>query len=71
VRKDRPSLYRYFKAYVERPGEVWVVSDRRLGERRQQTGSVPFERRRDQRRVLLNPQQEEELEQMWFRIVEI
>ncbi|MBI2462608.1 MAG: hypothetical protein HYV61_14155 [Candidatus Rokubacteria bacterium] len=71
VRQDRPSLYEYFKTYTEKPGEIAVISDRRIGERRQQPDPVPFERRRRQRRTPLSPHQEQELEEMWFRIVEI
>lgn len=71
VRRDKPSLYEYLKTHMEKPEEVLVVLDRRVGERRQQTIPAPVELRTRQRRVSLSPKQEKELEEMGFTIVEI
>lgn len=71
VRRDQRGLYEYFKAHMERSGEVIVVLDPVGGERRQNSISVPIERRRSQRRIPISSKQEKELEEMGFTIIEV
>lgn len=55
VRRDEPSLYGYLKHHLEEPGEVAVIPDRRLGDRRRRPAQVADEGRQGDRRAPANP----------------
>lgn len=57
VRRDEPSLYGYLKHHLEEPGEVAVIPDRRLGDRRRRSEPVAGDFRRGDRRGFINPRE--------------
>jgi len=70
VRRDDPSLYRYLKTQMERHGEIIVIVDRRLRERRERSVPIPVDRRRGERRAAVSPQEASEMQELGFRVVE-
>ncbi len=68
VRRDEPSLYGYLKHHLEEPGEVVVIPDRRLGERRRRPAPVADESRQGDRRGTTESREALGMPSMGFQI---
>ncbi len=65
VKRDEPDLFDYLRQHFQEP-DIAVVMDRRHGERRRASQTVPEDRRRRPRRAL--PADEDPLWRYGFRV---